>query len=140
MRKGSDTAASSDTIYLTTGSAVLGNLPDALSFIYSRAEGRLVPASYEPTPQNVGNDDALYWTVTPMGTWFAVSPLLGTTPGSFSITPTTLDTNGPDTYTGSATITVSDPSECEGSPHQIDLTLQLVDGPLFRSHLPLILR
>jgi hypothetical protein len=140
MRKGSDTAASSDTIYLTTGSPILGNLPDALRFIYSRAEGRLVPASYELTPQNVGNDDMLSWTVTPVGSWFAVSPLLGTTPGSFLITPTTFDTNGPDTYTGSATVTVSDPSECEGSPHQIDLTLHLVDGPLFRSHLPLILR
>ena len=140
MRNGSGTVVSSDTIYLTTGSPILGNLPDALWFVYSIAEGRLLPASHELTPQNVGNDDALSWTVATEGTWFAVDPLLGTTPDSFSITPTTFETSSPTTYTGSATVTVSDPAECEGSPHQIDLTLQVVEGPLFRSNLPLIFR
>ncbi len=138
MRAGSRTAASSDTIYLTTGSPILGNLPDTLWFIYSRAEGRLLPASHELTPQNVGNNDALSWTVTPQGTWFAVDPVHGTTPGSFSITPTTFNTGSPNTYTGSATVTVSDPAACEDSPHQITLTLKVIDGPLFQSYLPLI--
>ncbi|MGD9048233.1 MAG: CAP domain-containing protein, partial [Anaerolineae bacterium] len=140
MRAGSSTVVSSDTIYLTTGSPSLGDLPDSLGFTYSMDEGRLVPPSYELRPRNVGSDDALSWATSADGTWFTLDPVDGTTPGSFSITPTTFDTGNPGTYSGSATVTVLEPAGTEGSPHQIDLSLQVIEGPFFYSYLPLISR
>jgi hypothetical protein len=140
MRAGSSTVVSSDTIYLTTGSPTLGDLPDSLGFTYSMDEGRTVPLSHELRPQNVGSDDALSWTTSSNGTWFTVDPVDGTTPGSFSITLTTFDIGSPGTYRGSATVTVLDPAGTEGSPHQIDLSLQVIEGPFFSNYLPLISR
>ena len=140
MRNGSGSTISSDTIYLTTGSPALGNLPDALAFTYSMNEGRLVPPSHELRPQNVGSDDPLSWTTSSDGTWFAVDPVEGATPGSFLITPTTFDTGSPGTYSGSVTVTVLDPAGTGSSPHQIDLNLQVMEGPFFYSYLPLISR
>ena len=49
-------------------------------------------------------------------------------------------TNTPGTYTGSITVTVTDPTETLGSPHRIDLTLRVINTPLYDVYLPLISR
>jgi uncharacterized protein YkwD len=138
MRTGSQTATSSDTICLI--GPTLGNLPNALQFTYSIPDQRLLPTSHRVTPQNVGNADTLTWSITSMGTWFTVSPLGSTTPNSFWITPTTYVTASVMTYTGAVTVTVTDPSDVEGSPHPIDLTLRTVNFSFSYIHLPLIVK
>lgn len=138
MRSGSQTAASSDTIYLTTGVPVLGDLPDTLWFTYSMVDERLSPDTHKVTPQNVGSDDILTWAVSADGDWFAVNPLNGATPDSFWITPTMFDTDKVATYTGTSTVTIVEPSETENWPQQIDLILRVMDEPFRTIHLPLI--
>ncbi len=74
------------------------------------------------------------------GTWFIASPSSGTSPQSFQITPGGFATGTPVTYTGSLTVTVSNPPGTTGSPHRIDLTLRVIDAPLDQVYLPAILR
>jgi uncharacterized protein YkwD len=140
MRAGSETATSSDTIYLDVSPPALGNLPAELRFAYSIPSAQLVPVSYALTPQNVGDDDTLSWTVAFEGTWFEATPLSGSTPGSFSITPTVFSTDTVATYSGVVTVTVLDPPETEGSPQRIELTLRVVDTPIVAVYLPLAVR
>ncbi len=121
-------------------SPVLGNVPDALSFTYSIPDQRLLPAARLVTPLNVGDDAPLTWTVTTLGSWFAVAPLTGVTPASFWITPTVFGTGLTAFYTGVVTVTVVEPVGTEGSPHRIDLNLQVVETPLNRVYFPLVLR
>jgi len=138
MRTGGDTTVSSDDIYLTRAPA-LGNLPNTLSFLYSIPDQRLVPAVHQTTPLNVGDDDTLTWSLTHAGDWFIVAPTGGATPASFWITPTTFETGAVATHTGAVTVTVVTPAGTEGSPHQTNLTLQVVNTPLSYVYLPLIL-
>jgi uncharacterized protein YkwD len=140
MRTGSQTATSSDTIYLDASPPVLGDLPDALQFTYSRASGQLLPASYRVMPENVGSDDALTWAVTVEGTWYQAAPPGGTTPESFWITPTDFSTDTVATYSGAVTVTVLDPPDTEGSPQRIELALRVVDTPFLSVYLPLVVR
>ncbi|MDY6875739.1 MAG: S8 family serine peptidase [Chloroflexota bacterium] len=139
MRDGSQTAASSDTIYLT-GVPALGNLPNILQFTYSIPDERLLSTAHHVSPSNVGNDDPLTWTVATEGAWFTAAPTGGTTPTSFWITPTIFSTGTVVTYTGVVTVTVVNPDGVEGSPHRIDLVLRTVDTPLNYVYFPLILR
>ena len=120
--------------------AVLGNLPDALQFTYSIPDQRLLPTSHQVTPENGSSDETLTWSITFMGAWFTVSPLGSTTPNSFWITPTTFVTTTVMTYTGAVTVTVTNPTGVEGSPHLIDLTLRIVNSPFSHVHLPLIVK
>ena len=41
-------------------------------------------------------------------------------------------------HEGRVTVTVTDPAAIEGSPQQIDLSLQVVAGPYHHAHLPLV--
>jgi uncharacterized protein YkwD len=133
---GSTTRTSSDTIYLTTSDPALGNLPATVGFLFSIPEQRLFPASVQVTPANTGTDDALNWTLTTQGGWFSVSPGSGSTPASFSITPTTFPTDTAAAYTGAITVTVTSPSGVLGSPHRIGLSLQVFNAPLAFVYLP----
>ena len=138
LRAGSQTVASSDTIYLTSDGSPpgLGNLPDSLAFTYSIPDQELLPASQQVTPLNVGNDDPLSWEVTSQGTFFTVEPLQGTTPESITITPTDFDRDKPNIYTSTITITVVNPAGTASSPHIITLTLRVVDTQIFQTYLP----
>lgn len=138
LRNGSQSTVSSDTIRLNM--PVLGNLPDALHFTYSIAEQRLLVASQQVIPKNTGNDATLTWEVTGTGSWFTISPLSGSTPAAFSITPTNFDKHTEGVYVGAATVNVTSPSGVVGSPHQIDLTLSVTNAPFNDSYLPLIVK
>jgi hypothetical protein len=117
---------------------VLGNLPDELRFTYSIPDQRLFPASYELTPLNVGSSYPLTWTVAAEGAWFAAAPLDGATYASFWITPTAFSTGTVAAYTGAVTVTVTAPTGTAGSPHRIDLSLQVVDDSFSLVYLPML--
>ena len=139
LKSGSTTVTSSDTIYLTQASVPqLNDLPDSLIFLYSIPESRLTPASVALTPIDTTFNEPITWTLTNTGAWFNVAPSNGTWPQSFQITPGTFITNTPITYAGSITVTVIDPSGTLNSPQRIDLTLQVIDTPLYDVYLPLI--
>jgi uncharacterized protein YkwD len=140
LKNGSAVVTSTDTIYLSQADSELGNLPDALTFLYSIPQGKLVPAAVTLTPTDVGTHDSLSWTLAQAGTWFNVSPLSGITPASFQITPTGFDTGTPATYTGGITVSVTNPPGTIGSPQRIDLTLRVINTPLYDVYLPSITR
>jgi hypothetical protein len=121
-------------------SPVLGNLPEDLSFTYSIPDQRFLLAARLVTPLNVGSEQPLTWTVTTSGGWFTAAPLAGLTPASFQITPTVFGTGVTALYTGAVTVTVTDPPSTPGSPHRIDLSLQVIDTELTTIYIPIVLR
>jgi uncharacterized protein YkwD len=138
---GGTSVTSNDTIYLTpAGVPQLGDLPDSLTFLYSIPQSRLTPASVTLTPIDVNTNDPITWTLTKTGTWFNVAPASGTWPQALQITPGSFITSTAITYTGSITVTVTDPIETLGSPQRIDLVLRVIDTPLYDVYLPLIQR
>ncbi len=137
MRTDTQSAASQDSIDLSSDLVpVLGNLPDALAFRYSRPGQVAIPAEYVLTPQNTGAGDGLTWQVAGSGAWFAITPLQGVTPAPFTVSLQGLDALSAGTYTGSITVTATDPAE--GSPHAIALTLEVVDNVFQQVFLPFI--
>jgi hypothetical protein len=92
------------------------------------------------TPSDVNTNDPITWTLTQTGAWFNVAPANGTWPQAFQITPGGFVTDTPAVYTGSITVTVTDPIETLGSPQRIDLILRVIDTPLYDVYLPLIQR
>jgi len=140
MRKGGQSASSSDTIYLDASTPALGNIPDALRFVYSIPDQRILSASSQVTPKNIGGSETLTWSITAAGAWFTVAPLAGITPTSFRITPSAFSTSIVITYTGAVTVIVTDPTGVEGSPRAIDLTLRVVDSFISDVYFPLVAR
>jgi uncharacterized protein YkwD len=141
LKSGNTVVTSSDAIYLTTaGVPQLGDLQDTVTFLYSIPQSRLTPAHVTFTPIDVNTNDPITWTLTKAGTWFTAAPSAGTWPQAFQITPGGFSTGTPVTYTGSITITVTDPAGTLGSPQRIDLILRVIDAPLYDVYLPLITR
>ncbi len=114
--------------------------PDSLTFLYSIPQARLTPTEVTLTPVNVNTNDPIAWTISHTGAWFTAAPSTGTSPQSFQITPGSFNTTTPATYTGSITVTVSDPANTLGSPQRIDLTMRVIDTPFHDVYLPLIQR
>jgi uncharacterized protein YkwD len=141
LRTGSTVVTSSDTIYLTpAGVPQLGDLPDTMTFLYSIPQSRLTPSHMTLTPIDVNTHDPITWTLTQTGAWFTAAPSTGTWPQAFQITLGSFVTNTIGIYTGSITVTVTDPAETLGSPQRIDVTLRVIDTPLYDVYLPLIQR
>jgi len=141
LKTGNTVISSSDTIYLTVASVPqLGNLPDTLTFLYSIPQSQITPANVSFTPVEVSMNDPITWTLTRTGTWFSALPTSSTSPLSFQIIPGSFVTTTPDIFTGTITVTVSDPPGTIGSPHRIDLTLHVIDTPLYDVFLPLVQR
>ncbi len=138
LHRNTQTVTSSDSITLIGDGEPpeLGNLPDRLAFIYSIPDRELLPDSQQVRPLNVGNNDVLTWEVTTEGAFFIVNPLNGHTPTPFVVRPTGFDTQTSQTYTGSLTIAVSDPASVAGSPHTINIMLQVVDREFYHIFLP----
>jgi hypothetical protein len=116
--------------------ATLGNLPDAVHFTYSIPEGRLLVGSRKVTPNNTTSSEALTWEVTKLGAWFTVSPMSGSTPTSFWITPSSFNPGSPGIYSGLVTVTVTDPAGAWGSPHEIQVSLSVESTRFDYNYLP----
>lgn len=132
---------SADSIQLSvSGCPTLGGLPERTTFLYSKSQMKLVPSNILLTPANTTGAEVLTWTITKSGAWIGVSPLNGTTPASFTITPENYTSMGAGTYTGSVTVTVNDPTTTEGTPKVIQVDLVIVDGDLNEVKLPVVQR
>jgi uncharacterized protein YkwD len=141
LKNNSTVVTSSDAIYLSQASVpLLGNLPDQVAFLYSIPQARLTPESVTLTPADVHTHSLIAWTLTKTGAWFTAAPSSGTSPQPFQITPGGFGTSAPAVYTGVLTVTVTDPAETLGSPHRIDLTLSVIDTPLYQVYVPLVRR
>jgi hypothetical protein len=114
----------------------LGLLPENLSFIYSIPDHKLYPSYQYIAPANVGSSDQLSWQVTKSGSFFSVSPGNGTTPTQIRITPDNFNHNQVNTYSGSATINVTDPSSVAGSPHNVQIKLMVLNTSINQVYLP----
>ena len=140
LRSGSQTATSSDTIYLSIDSSqpILGNLPDSLSFTFSIPDQRLIPEAQWVTPLNLGNSTPLEWQVTVDGPQFTSAPSTGTTPNEFAITVENFDQHTPNVYSGAVQVAVTDPPAVSGSPHVINMTLRVVETSILPLYLPML--
>ncbi len=138
MRSAGQSATTSDSIYLTVASPVLGDLPDRLTFTYNRWNGRLSPSVYELTPENTGSNEPLAWQLQQEGDWFQALPTRGTTPASFRIEPTTPSARAVGVYSGAVTVTVVDPAGTGGSPQTVSLMLEVVDRPVVSVFMPIV--
>jgi uncharacterized protein YkwD len=138
LRSGGETVTSSDTIYLTQESSppALGNLPDAIQFTFSIPEQRIIPAYHQLTPGPVNGRGTLNWRVQSDSNFFTAMPPQGKTPDPITIMPTSFDLGNPGTYEGTITIIVVDPAGVAGSPHTIEVTLQVVETAIYQTFLP----
>jgi uncharacterized protein YkwD len=136
MQSGSSDVTSSDSIELTSSPPILIGLPDSLHFVYSIPDGRLYPPSAQLLPIDQCNTPAMPWTAAKSGNWLSLSATFGTTPAPFTVTPSGFNPSTPATYTGS--VTVTGPAGAGGSPHLINLTLDVENLPLKILYLPSI--
>lgn len=139
LRSGETTVTSSDTITLATTNPILGNLPEAIVFNFSISEQNLYPEFIDLTPLNIGNETTLEWELTRSGDFFSAQPMNGTTPDSFRVTPENFDRDVPGVYQGTITVTVTNSSDVDGSPHEIAVKLN-VSEKLHWIYLPFIQR
>lgn len=138
INNGSETRSSTDRIELTNEDYLLAVGRGSVSFLYEIASGTLVPDSTSVSLQSEGISGEITWTATKTGDWFTISPISGTTPSTLTITPDNYSTT-PGTYTGSVTVTVTDPDNICNSPQTIDVQLVVVNE-LDVIFLPLVLR
>lgn len=84
----------------------LGGIPESVNFIAQVEDTvTLIPSVYTVTPNNSSGTETLSWSLSQQGNWFTLAPLAGTTPQSFTITPTAFATDRPGSYTGVVTVT-----------------------------------
>lgn len=142
LRSGSQVSTSSDTIYLSVDNSqpILGNLPDSLSFAYSIPDQKLIPEAHHVTPLNQGNSIPLEWQLKIDGQQFTSSPSTGITPNEFTILAENFDQFTPGVYSGTITVTVTDPPAVIGSPHTIKLTLNVIETSISPLYLPMLSR
>jgi uncharacterized protein YkwD len=114
----------------------LGLLPENLSFMYSIPDQKLYPPYQNLTPANVGSSHELSWQATKSGSFFSLSPESGTTSTQIHVTPDDFNQNQADTYSGSATISVTDPSSVAGSPHTVQIELIVLNDSITQVYLP----
>lgn len=127
-------------VTLNVQAPALGGLPDAITFTYSIPSEQLLPSAWTLTPRNVGSFHLLDWSVTGDAPWMQISPLNGTTPQSFAVTPIGFSTSSAFLYTGMLTVTVNNPTGVPGSPHPVRVALKVVDEEFSRVYLPLVCR
>lgn len=139
MRNASTTKTSNDNIYLMASSSPeLGNLPDNLNFTYSIREQRFTPNIIMLTPLNTGDSTTLIREIQATGNWFDVTPVLGSTPEAFEITPKGKFTKPNEKFFGTVIVKVTSPDYVDGSPHEVVLTLDVTDGTNNSVFLPLV--
>jgi hypothetical protein len=107
--------------------AELTGIPATVRFTATVESGVIIqPSHVSITPTNGRSESGLDWTLSTQGDWFSVSPLVGSTPASFTITPQGFATDQPSTYTGSVTVTITAPDYTRNPVQTTDLTLQVL--------------
>jgi uncharacterized protein YkwD len=140
LKIGDETVTSSDTIFLTQAQdatpPALGNLPDEIQFTFSIPDQRIIPAFHQLTPGLLNGPGSLDWRVESNGNFFTATPSQGESPEALTIMPTSFDLGNPGSYEGTITIIVDNPAGVAGSPHTIDVTLEVIETEIFQTFLP----
>ena len=124
VRKGSSVRQASDTIDLTTSGNSLGNLPDALRFVYDRSSGKISPPSATLQPRNASSGAVLNWQATSGAGWLNPQTGSGATPSSsITVAPSGSTLQNVGSYI--TTLTFTAPS---APPKQIQVELVVVDA------------
>ena len=77
-----------DTIDLSTSGNSLGNLPDALHFVYDRSAGKMSPPFGDFQPRNASSGAVLNWQAVSGAGWLNPQPGSGSTPNaSITVAP-----------------------------------------------------
>lgn len=140
LRNGGSMTTSSDEIYADLPIPQLGDLPDAIGFLYSRATGELIPPSQRLTPANLSTADMLAWQLSSQGNFFGLSTTSGNTPQSFTVTPYNPADYAPGTYNGILTVNVTNIADVIDAPCQMPVKLTVSALPLNKVFLPLVAR
>ena len=141
VRSGSSTYASSDTIEATNIGPVLGNLPDAVTFIYDQSQAKLIPAQVSLQPLNIGSAEVLTWQAAADDTWITPQTGSGNTPAAtFSFAPSGAVLNAPGEHTTTLRVSVTSNPGVLGSPKVIQVKLIVVDALDEQLFLPTIQR
>ena len=138
LKSATSDVTSSDNIDLTSSPFILSGLPDNLHFTYSIPDKRLYPPAARLLPLDQCNSPSMPWTAAKSGSWLSLSATSGTTPAPITVTPSGFNTSVPGSYSGS--VTVSGPAGAGGSPHQITLTLDVINQPEQSLFLPAVFR
>jgi len=127
LRRGSQSTISSDSITLTwmPPAATLSLVPDTVSFVYDAVSDSLSPAARVIELSNTTSTEQIAWSLTTEGDWFTATPEIGTTPGGFTIVPTTFITQASTTYAGVITVTATDPPDTVNAVQRIALVLDV---------------
>lgn len=141
LRNGGSTVSSVDKIYVDIPMVPeLGDLPDDICFLYSRATGELVPSSQRLTPANLTTGDTLAWQLATQGSFFNSSVTSGITPQSFTVTANNVSNYSAGDYNGSITVSVTNINNVTGAPHPVTVHLAVTNAPLEKVFLPLVTR
>jgi len=141
LRNGSEEQVISDTIRLEGEEYRLRVGQNKMAFLYSIETGEIVPSPSQATSiENRGlSCDELGWEADRTGDWFTVSPISQTTPFTLTVTPTDFLTETQGIYTGTVTITATQPPEASGSPQVVAVDL-IVAERIYHTFVPLVVR
>ncbi|NBD34857.1 MAG: hypothetical protein GVY30_02515, partial [Chloroflexi bacterium] len=112
-------------IFLKDSQPTLGPLPASLAFTYNTATQSSTPVKNILTPENVSTGDPLTWQATTDVNWLRVTPTTGTTPQTLSVQPQNLEALADGSYSGTVTLTVTDPPETQNGQQTIPVTLDV---------------
>jgi uncharacterized protein YkwD len=138
MRNSVISTSSSDSIFLDLNQQPeLGDLPDAISFIYTTVSHEDLPVKFSIPLDNTGSQDELNWQASTNVNWLKVEPSSGTTPGMLNISINDLCPDTIGTYTGAIYLTVTSPPGVLDSPQSITVSLNVVNTPFWKNYLPM---
>ena len=126
-RANGTTVSASDTITLTKTSPQLGGVPDRLDYMYNIAQKKWISGPKNLQPVNIGNDDAMDWTVSTNAAWINVNQMNGITPTTSLTVSVSVNLTQPGNYDSSLTITVRQPADTAGAPKTIPIHVQVVN-------------
>ena len=141
LRSGGSTYSSSDTIEAINIGPVLGNLPDAVTFIYDQSQARMIPAQVSLQPLNTGSEEVLTWQADAADAWIIPKTGGGNTPGAtFSFAPGGAVLDDPGEHNTTLVVNVTSNPGVQGSPKAIQVKLIVVDALDEHVFLPIIRR
>jgi hypothetical protein len=117
----------------------LGGIPENIRFFYSIPDQQWMNSTFDLNLANTGNDYVIEWEADTSEAWILISPEIGQTPTTLTVSVNGFDLNIPGVYEGTITIRASIESEPVGNtPIAIPVTLTVSDGHISRIYLPIL--
>ncbi len=117
----------------------LGGLPENIRFFYSISDQQWMNSTFDLNLANTGNDYVIEWEADTSEAWILVSPEIGQTPTTLTVSVSGFDPTIPGVYDGTITIRASVESEPVGNtPITIPVTLTVSDNHISKVYLPVL--